>query len=319
MSSSPPWKRDPGVTDEAAPQRQLPLTDPALLADLEATARDLAAAAGAEITAALGRSISVDYKSEGKSEEAAPTDPVSEVDRAVEAMIRERLAERFPDHAILGEEQEDAPLPDAEYLWAIDPVDGTTNFVNRYPLFAASVGVLQNGAPVAGAIWCSASASLGPGVYHARLGGALCLDGEPVDAVENEGVRRSLSAAPGGAPGRSATWDNRVTGSAAIECAYVAAGIFTTAQFWGVHAWDLAAGVVLVEAAGREALVREGNEWKPFERFTPPSHVREDRTPTLRDWSLPVLVGTPEGLTQLRQRMRRPGIIQRAARKLRGR
>lgn len=311
------------MTGEADSQRQLPLTDPAFLADLEVTARELAAAAGVEITAALGRSINVDYKSEGKNKgksgETAPTDPVSEVDRAVEAMIRERLAERFPDHAILGEEQEDHPLPDAEYLWAVDPVDGTTNFVNRYPLFAASVGVLHNGAPVAGAVWCSASHGLGPGVYHARGGGPLNFEGEPVVAVDNKGVRRSLSAAPGGAPGRSATWDNRVTGSAAIECAYVAAGIFTTAQFWGVRAWDLAAGIVLVEAAGREALIREGNAWKPFERFTPPDRVREDRRPTLRDWSRPVLVGTSEGLTQLRERIRRPGFIERAARRFRRR
>ena len=313
------------MSGEAAPQRQLPLIDPALLADLEATARELAEAAGAEITAALGRSVRVEYKTDGKagksdtSETAAPTDPVSEVDRAVETMIRERLAERFPGHAVLGEEHDDAPLPEAEYLWAIDPVDGTTNFVNRYPLFAASVGVLREGVPVAGAVWCSASHGLGPGVYHARAGGPLCFAGEPVEAVRNEGVRRSLSAAPGGAPGRSASWDNRVTGSAAIECAYVAAGVFTTAQFWGVHAWDLAAGLVLAEAAGREALIREGSEWKPFERFTPPDRVREERVPTLRDWSRPVLVGTSEGLTQLRQRMRRPGIIERAARRLRGR
>ena len=307
------------MTDEAEAQAQTLRPRSALLAELEETARDLAAAAGSEITAALGRSVSVDYKTEGKSDTAAPTDPVSEVDRAVESMIRERLAERFPNHAVLGEEQDDHPLPDVEYLWAIDPVDGTTNFVNRYPLFAASVGVLHEGVPVAGAVWCSASHGLGPGVYHAHHGGALNFEGEPVEAVENEGVRRSLSAAPGGAPGRAASWDNRVTGSAAIECAYVAAGIFTTAQFWGVHAWDLAAGLVLVEASGREALIREGNAWKPFERFVPPTSVREDRTPTLRDWSRPVLVGTPEGLTQLRERIRRPGIIQRAARRLRGR
>ena len=307
------------MTDETAPhqERLRPRSD--LLAELEAIARELAGAAGAEITAALGRSINVDYKNGDKSEEGAPTDPVSEVDRAVEEMIRERLAERLPDHAVLGEEQDDHPLPDAEYLWAIDPVDGTTNFVNRYPLFAASVGVLHEGVPVAGAVWCSASHGLGPGVYHAHHGGPLNFEGEPVETVENQGVRRSLSAAPGGAPGRAASWDNRVTGSAAIECVYVAAGIFTTAQFWGVHAWDLAAGLVLAEAAGREALIREGAGWKPFERFVPPSRVREDRTPTLRDWSRPMLVGTPEGLTQLRQRIRRPGIIERAARRLRGR
>ncbi len=307
------------MTGGAAPHRQLPLSDPALLADLEATARELAEAAGAEIAAALGRSVTVDYKSEGKPGDAAPTDPVSEVDRAVEAMIRERLAERFPGHAILGEEQEDHPHPDAEYLWAIDPVDGTTNFVNRFPLFAASVGILHEGVPVAGAIWCSASHNLGPGVYHAHSGGPLRFGGEPVAVGTNEGVRRGLSAAPGGAPGRAARWDNRVTGSAAIECAYVAAGLFATAQFWGVRAWDLAAGLALAAAAGREALVREGNAWRPFERFTPPASVREDRAPTLRDWSRPVLVGTPEALAQLREGIRRPGLIERAAQRLRGR
>ncbi len=307
------------MADETEPRRQLQLPGDAPLTDLEETARQLAHAAGVEITAALGRSINVDYKTDGKSAEAAPTDPVSEVDRAVETMIRERLAQRFPEHAILGEEHDEHPLPDAEYLWAVDPVDGTTNFVNRYPLFAASVGVLHQGVPVAGAVWCSTSHSLGPGVYHAHRGGPLRFEGEPVAALANQGVRRSLSGAPGGAPGRAASWDNRVTGSAAIECVYVAAGVFATAQFWSVHAWDLAAGLVLIEAAGRQALIREGSGWKPFERFTSPTRVSGDRAPSLRDWSRPVLVGAEEDLARLREGIRRPGIIQRAARRLRGR
>lgn len=300
------------MTDDAAP-----------LAELEAVARELAEAAGAEIAAALGRSVAVDYKGDGDkpSGEAAPTDPVSEVDRAVEAMIRERLAARFPGHAILGEEQEDATAAGAGHLWAIDPVDGTTNFVNRFPLFAASVGVLRDGAPVAGAVWCSASHGLGPGVYHAHRGGPLRFEGEPLalEARANAGVRRGLSGAPGGSPGRAAHWDNRVTGSAAIECAFVAAGVFATARFGGVRVWDLAAGLALAAAAGREALIREGNEWCPFERFEPPARVREDRPPTLRDWSRPVLVGTGEGLARLRERERGPGLFGRAARRLRGR
>ena len=307
------------MADDAQPPSR-PLPPPAaLLTDLEATARELARDAGCEITAALARSVSVEYKTDAASPETAPTDPVSEVDRAVETMIRERLAARFPDHAILGEEHDAHPLPDAPWLWAVDPVDGTTNFVNRYPLFAASVGVLHEGVPVAGAIWCSASHRLEAGVYHARRGGPLSFEGEPLAALANQGVRRALSAAPGGAPGRAAGWDNRVTGSAAVECAFVAAGVFATAQFWGVHAWDLAAGIVLIEAAGRQTLIREGDAWQTFERFTPPARVPEDRPPTLRDWSRPVLVGTPEGLAQLRERLRRPGIIQRAARRLRGR
>ncbi|MBH76769.1 MAG: inositol-1-monophosphatase [Dehalococcoidia bacterium] len=306
------------MTEEPEPREQPTESNTAFWEELEATARELAQAAGTEIANALGRSITVDYKTKGKSLEAAPTDPVSEIDRAVEEMIRARLSELYPDHAILGEEKEDQPPVSAEYLWAIDPVDGTTNFVNRYPLFAASVGVLHEGMPVAGAVWCSASHTLGSGVYHAHWGGPLRFEGDVVKAVENQGVRRSLSAVPGGGPGRSASWDNRVTGSAAIECAYVAAGVFTTAQFWGVRAWDLAAGLVLIEAAGREALIREGKTWEPFQRFSPPSRISEERAATLRDWSRPVLVGEPEGLAQLRERIRRPGIIKRATNRLRG-
>lgn len=276
----------------ANPTPEIPADDE--LAEVERVAVHLAGAAGQAIREAVGSGFRVEYKTNG-SGESAPTDPVSEVDHAVEATIRQRVAEHFPDHAIIGEEIDEHPGPDADYLWVVDPVDGTTNFINGFPLFAASIAVLYRGVPVCGAIWVSASANIDAGVYHARKGSALSFDGNVVDPVSKaDGVRRKLAAAPGGSPGRTAQWDHRVTGSAALECAFVAAGIFTSARFGGLRIWDVAAGVVLVEAAGGEAWVQEIDGWHPLHRFQPPLTVKEDRSPTLRDWSRPLIIGTPE-------------------------
>ena len=300
-----------------------PLPDEALLAEIETVAVALARAAGAEIVATLGREISVQYKTEAKGDDA-PTDPVSEVDHAVERMLRERLDERFPDHAVVGEEVDEHPSPDAEFVWAVDPVDGTTNFVNGFPLFASSIGVLHRGRPVAGAIWCSTGHELRPGVYHARRGGTLQFEGREAPAGRpSSGVSRRLGAAPGGAAGRAAQWDNRVTGCAAIECAFVAAGIFNSATFWGPYLWDVAAGASLVLAGGGEVWMRGPGGWAPIDRFEPPAKLPrpqdgEQRAPSLRDWRRPLLVGEREALERLRASARGPSLWRRLRRRLRG-
>ena len=294
-----------------------PLPDERLLAEIEDVALEFARLAGDEIVQALRREISVEYKTDAKGDDA-PTDPVSEVDRAVEQLIRERLADRFPSHGIVGEEVDEQPSADVEFLWVIDPVDGTTNFVNGFPLFASSIGVLHRRRPVAGAIWCSASHELRPGVYHAHRGGTLHFEQSPVTPGRpSSGVSRRLAAAPGGAPGRSRRWDNRVTGCAAIECAFVAAGIFNSATFWGPALWDVAAGVTLLDAAGSEVWTRERGGWARFSRFDPPSSVREEREPTLRDWRRPLLVGDADAVEFLRGRARGPGLWRRLRRLLR--
>jgi hypothetical protein len=95
---------------------------------------------------------------------------VSEVDRATEILVRARLAERFPQHDIIGEELDERPGRGADFVWAVDPIDGTANFINGFPLFAASIGLLYRGYPLVGAIWCSTSHTLQSGVYHAHCG-----------------------------------------------------------------------------------------------------------------------------------------------------
>ena len=278
-----------------------PLPAESEIVEIEGVALELARLAGERIVATLEHEITVEYKDDG-DDRHPPRDPVSEVDHAVERFLRERVAERFPAHCIIGEEVDSHPDADDEFVWVVDPVDGTTNFVNGFPLYAAAIGVLHRGRPIAGAIWCSTSHALRPGVYHAHLGGELRFEGEPVPhGRPSSGVTRHLGAGPGGASLRfRGDWDIRVTGSAAIECAFVAAGIFQSALFAAPSIWDVAGGVCLVRAAGLTALTRGPRGWEPLQRFEAPPRVQEDRTPSLRDWRQLLVLGTPESTEQMR-------------------
>src|SRR5690606_6283971 len=104
---------------------------------------------------------------------------------------------------------------------------------------------------------------LRPGVYHARAGSTLRFDSQPVIRVPNPMVHRRLGGDPS-ASTRGLPWDIRKTGSAAIECAFVAAGLLQVTRFDQPNIWDVAGGVALVQAAGRQVFVREGKDWKPF-------------------------------------------------------
>jgi myo-inositol-1(or 4)-monophosphatase len=269
-----------------------------MLLEIEETALELARLAGAEIQGALGRTLAIRYK---KSAEGAPAfrDPVSEVDHAVEAMIRARLAERFPEHGIIGEEFEEESRAH-DFLWAIDPIDGTTNFINGFPLFAASIGILHQGRPLVGALWCSASHALRAGAYHARVGGRLRFEDEPLTLEGNEAVRRHLAGEPWASSGEALPWDDRKTGSAAIECAFVAAGLLRVARFARPNIWDIAGGVALVRATGGAVRTKTPQGWVPFERFE--AERAEQRGGCLRRWRQPVILGEPEAVELLCRR-----------------
>ena len=263
--------------------------DPALLDRIEATAVELARLAGAEIENTLGKVLAVEYKG-AAADAALLRDPVSEVDRNVEMLIRARLADRFPDHDILGEESEERPGRESDFVWAVDPVDGTTNFVNGFPLFAASIGVLHRHAPVAGALWCSASHALRAGVYHARAGGKLHFEGDEIAHVGRPGVRRWLVGEPEATAAEGLPWDVRKTGSAAIECAFVAAGLLRVARFERPNVWDVAGGLVLVRATGGVILTRAGGDWQDFDGFEAVAHA-ETAAADLRHWRRPLIIG----------------------------
>ncbi|WP_142850327.1 inositol monophosphatase [Telmatospirillum sp. J64-1] len=269
------------------------------LCAIENRAVELARLAGTEIIAALGRTLAVRYKGDPENE-ASLKDPVSEVDHEVEVLIRALLGEHFPDHDILGEEIDEGPSRDCDFVWAIDPVDGTTNFVNGFPLFAGSIGVLYRGQPIVGAVWCSTSHSLRPGVYHARIGGPLSFEKEEVTPKgHNPTIRRRLAGEPQATADHSLPWDIRKTGSAAIECAFAAAHLLHVARFERPNVWDVAGGIVLVRAAGGEVRVKdEERGWIDMDRFHVPGMTNGQKA-SLRDWRRPLIVGDASAVERM--------------------
>ena len=258
---------------------------------IETTAVELANLAAAEIVNALGGIFKVRYKS-GAAKTAIWRDPVSEVDHRVETLIRARLAEQFPDHDIIGEEIDERRATH-DCLWAVDPIDGTTNFVNGFPMFAASIGVLERGRPVAGAVWCAASHALRAGVYHARIGGKLRFEGADVTPKVNPAVMRGLAGVPA-VTSADGFWETRKTGSAAIECAMVAAGLLQVARFASPNIWDVAGGLALVLAAGGVIRQYDGAQWVPMTRFEP-----SENNGNLRFWRRPVIIGNAAAVEQM--------------------
>lgn len=254
-------------------------------------ALEMANLAGREISASLGHSLEVAYKP-GHDGQTSLRDPVSEVDQAVEIMIRERLAEVFPDHDVLGEEMAERPARGSRFLWALDPVDGTANFINGFPMFAGSVGVLHDGVPVAGAVWCASSHALRAGTYHAEQGGSLYFDGEPVAVALNPAVRRRLGGFVDATGAAVAGWEPRRTGSAAIECAFVAAGLLEVARFEAPNVWDVAGGFALVLASGGAIRTLGPKGWEPFTGFGDEDPGR---------WRRPAILGRPEAVEKLCQ------------------
>lgn len=262
---------------------------------LASTATLLAHVAGEYIFADYAATPAVRFKTPGEGG-AANSNPVSSTDQAVERLLRERLATEFPGHAVIGEELGvSLGTGPSAFVWVIDPVDGTTNFVNGLPLFAASIGVLYRGWPVAGAIWCSCSHAFTPGIYHACAGGPLQFSGSVLHR-RAQGAWRGLASEPGRAPTYGALWDTRVLGCSTLEFAFVAAGLLSFAFLARPKLWDVAAGLVLLEAAGCGAVVPRAAGADTLLYFSTPT---QDLTELAR-WSEPLLLGDELALQRAR-------------------
>src|SRR3978361_24046 len=112
--------------------------------DFEAFVADLATVAG-EVILPFFRSV---LPAANKASSGA-FDPVTEADRAPETAMRRMILDTFPAHGIIGEEFEDHQ-PDADYVWILDPIDGTKSFISGLPLWGTLVGLMHNGRPAYG-------------------------------------------------------------------------------------------------------------------------------------------------------------------------
>jgi myo-inositol-1(or 4)-monophosphatase len=228
-------------------------------------------------------------------------DPVTAIDRAVEALVRRELQTRHPTHGILGEEGTGDAV-ESEYLWVLDPIDGTANFAAGLPLYGLSLALLWNRQPVVGCLYVPFWPGTGQGeVLRASLGNGARIAGRPVRLTRQAfrpggpvavppglrwmfAVRGDLAKRPGEA---------RNLGSIVAEIAMVAVGGFQYAVFGGPKLWDVAAGAIIVPEAGGAALTWDGGRWRPVVRFRAPRSEPGKKPKTLRDWSQPVLVAAP--------------------------
>ena len=224
--------------------------DPRQLLSAAQLAADLAAAF---LRRQEGRMAPESWSEKGRA------DFVTEVDRESERLIAETLTGAFPGSSVVGEELTPGPLPSG-LVWVVDPLDGTTNFLHRFPYYAVSIGAVVDREPVAAVVQ-----HVPPGTrYCAVKGGGAWHDGTPLHVSAVREPRQALIGT--GFPFKyveqlpryqaqfaAVLWSAagvRRPGSAALDLCDVAAGRFD--GFWELilAPWDVAAGTLIVREAG---------------------------------------------------------------------
>ena len=188
-----------------------------------------------------------------------PGDLVTEADRQSEQAILQCLSDHFPDHQFLAEES-GLSSRQSEFKWAIDPLDGTTNYAHQYPMVAVSIGLLHDNEPILGVVYNPITGEL----FQAAKGLGATLNHQPISVSHIAALKDSLLAT-GFAYDRRETQDDnyaefchfthlaqgvRRAGAASLDLAYVACGRLDGYWERGLKPWDMAAGIVIVTEAG---------------------------------------------------------------------
>lgn len=237
------------------------------MVELIETARRAALGAGQQLLSRFGKTHSLTYKGE--------TDIATEADYAAEKIIIDIILSAHPGHSILAEES-GAHENTGDVLWVVDPLDGTTNFAHGYPCFCTSIGAVVEGKTVVGVIYDPIRQEL----FEATAGGGAFLNGErlavssvasPLHALvctgfvydRGEALRTPLQMFEKVINEVQAV---RRDGSAAIDLAYTACGRFDAFYELNLNAWDVAAGVLLVEEAGGRISKTDGSPCSIYDR-----------------------------------------------------
>jgi fructose-1,6-bisphosphatase/inositol monophosphatase family enzyme len=273
--------------------------DAQTLKEVEQEAVQLAWSAGRILLDHFQGPLNVEYKGKAQGD-----DPVTEADRRAEAYLKEELSRRFPNHAFVGEEGSGEGSESEPFTWVVDPLDGTTNFLNRLSGFACSIALLQEGVPIVAAVFMPwPNQELGR-VFHSHRGGGAW-DGEtPLRVASGESpVPGRVVVVPGLVAGplraraalRKNLGERRSLGSTATELALAAHGTYQYVVFSAPRIWDIAAGVLLVQESQGQVLTRGPGrtEWHPLTSFATNTSEEFPGQETLRRWRQPVLAGNP--------------------------
>jgi myo-inositol-1(or 4)-monophosphatase len=205
-------------------------------------------------------------------EKTIACDLVTEVDHEAEICILKVLKSHFPEHDILAEESGMNKSANHDFLWAIDPLDGTTNYAHQFPTVAVSVALIYQGKPIVGVVLNPIHREL----FQAAKGLGATLNQHPIKVSETPALAKSLLAT-GFAYDRCKSDDTnypefchlthitqgvRRAGAASLDLASVACGRFDGYWERGLKVWDMAAGIVLVEEAGGTVSAYDGTPVK---------------------------------------------------------
>jgi len=229
-----------------------PLPSPELREEFKTTAIEAAKLAGTILEEHVRKGFRITHKD--------TVNLVTDADRRSEDAIVGLIAERFPAHQILAEEEGTLGGTDSVYRWIIDPLDGTTNFAHGYPVYCISIGIEYQGTPFLGVVFDPTRQEL----FVGETGQGAFLNGQRLRASGTASLNQALLVTGFSYDIRETPNNNldhfvrfalraqgmRRTGSAALDMCYVAAGRFD--GFWELklHPWDMAAGAVIVQEAG---------------------------------------------------------------------
>jgi myo-inositol-1(or 4)-monophosphatase len=224
-----------------------------------------------------GRALVKDFREVENLQVSAkgPGDFVTKADREAERSIREDLMGARPTYGFLGEESTETDGADPTRRWIVDPLDGTTNFLHGLPHWAISIALEHKGEIVSAVVFDAAKDEM----FWAEKGGGAWMNESRLRVSGRRQMMESIFATGVPASGRGTLPASlkdlahlmpvcagvRSWGAASLDLAYVAAGRFDGYWDRGLHAWDMAAGILLVrEAGGMVSAIREGDE--PLEK-----------------------------------------------------
>lgn len=203
-------------------------------------------------------------------------DLVTDADLASQRAILGYLAERFPGHAFLGEEEgatRERPGPGAPPTWIIDPIDGTTNYVHGFPFYCVSIGLEIAGELVVGVVYEPTRREM----FAAARGHGATLNGTPLRTTTTDTLEQALLSTgfPADLRGNEQSLDwwrllslrtqaLRRTGSTALNLAYTAAGRFDGYWAFDNNVWDIAGGTVILREAGGVVTDVDGSPYDPY-------------------------------------------------------
>lgn len=203
------------------------------------------------------------------------TDLVTDTDHRSEELICAQIEKEFPEHTILAEERGKS-MSDSEWLWVVDPLDGTTNFVHNYPSFAVSIGCLYEQKPVLGVVVELPSNKM----YSAVIENGATCNGEKIEVSKVNELSQSLLVTGFGYE-HAEIWEAnmelfreftdltqgvRRLGAASVDLCHVASGKVDGFWEFDLHPWDTAAGIVILQEAGGAVSRMDGGEFSIYDK-----------------------------------------------------